>query len=106
MLTCGPWRPVFKAIEEEAVCNLVLWCDNNEDHIFADDYTSHYDPDDPDPAHWLSTNWPARIIYDKLFRSLCSQYVPNTLYHSESPWRGRPSNSAEAGATPTPRTSE
>jgi len=109
MLGCGsyPATPKFlKQIEEEAVYNLrrmrahpsiVLWCGNNEDHMFADKYTDQYDPDDHDPEHWLKTNWPARIIYDKILPELCSKYVPNTPYHPGSPWGGRPSNSTEAG---------
>jgi beta-mannosidase len=109
MLGCGSFPATAKflgQIEEEAVYNLkrmrahpsiVLWCGNNEDHMFADQKSSEYDPDDMNPEHWLQTNWPARIIYDKKLPELCAKYVPDTPYHPGSPWGGRPSNSKEAG---------
>ena len=108
-LACGsyPATPKFlQAIEEEAVYNLkrmrshpsiVLWCGNNEDHMFADRYNAQYDPDDLNPDNWLKTNWPGRIIYDKVLKELCGKYVPETPYHPGSPWGGRPSNDPTVG---------
>jgi len=109
MLPCGSFPATakfLKQIKEEAVYNLkrmrahpsiVLWCGNNEDHMFADQKSRQYDPDDLNPEHWLKTDWPARIIYDKILPELCAEHVPCIPYHPGSPWGGRPSNSKEAG---------
>ena len=109
MLGCGsfPATPRFlKQIEEEAICNLkrmrshpsiVLWCGNNEDHMFADKYTTQYNVDDKNPENWAKTDWPARVIYDKILSEICSKYAPETPYHPGSPWGGKPSNDSTAG---------
>ncbi len=109
MLGCGSY-PVTKdflsQIEAEAVFNIrlldhhpciVLWCGNNEDHMFADRYPSGYDPDDLDPENWLKTRWPARIIYDKILPEICAKHCPEIPYHPGSPWGGRPSNDPTVG---------
>lgn len=102
MLACGayPATPKFlKAIEEEAIHNVrrlrhhpcvVLWCGNNEDHMFADKYNAQYDYDDHNPENWLKTDWPARIIYDKILPDVCQAHVPEIPYHPGSPWGGKP----------------
>jgi beta-mannosidase len=109
MLGCGSY-PVTKEflaqIEKETVFNIklldhhpsiVLWCGNNEDHMFADRYPSGYDPNDANPDNWLKTRWPARIIYDKILPELCKKYSPEIPYHPGSPWGGRPSNDPTVG---------
>ena len=112
MLACGsyPVTPEFRrTFEAEAIYNIkrlrhhpsiALWCGNNEDHMFADAYSNGgYDPTDLDPEHWLQSNWPARIIYDKILPEICAKLVPNTPYHPGSPWGGRPSNDPTVGDT-------
>jgi beta-mannosidase len=102
MLACGsyPATPEFlKVIEEESIhivkqlrhhpC-IVVWCGNNEDHMFADKYNAKYDYDDHNPESWLKTDWPARIIYDKILPDLVQKYVPEIPYHPGSPWGGKP----------------
>ncbi|KAJ9602279.1 hypothetical protein H2200_013134 [Cladophialophora chaetospira] len=102
MLACGayPATPKFlKDIKEEAIqivkslrhhpC-IVLWCGNNEDHMFADKYNAQYDYDDHNPENWLKTDWPARIIYDKILPEICASHVPEIPYHPGSPWGGKP----------------
>ena len=109
MLACGayPTTPEFlKTIEEEAIhivkqlkhhpC-IVVWCGNNEDHMFADKYNAQYDYDDHDPENWLKTDWPARIIYDKILPDVVRRYVPEVPYHPGSPWGGKPAQDPTVG---------
>ncbi|KAH8799791.1 glycoside hydrolase family 2 protein [Xylogone sp. PMI_703] len=109
MLACGsyPATPKFlKTIEEEAVYNvrrlrshpsIVLWCGNNEDHMFADKYNAQYDYDDHNPENWLKTNWPARYIYDKLLPDICEAEIPEIPYHNGSPWGGSSASDPTVG---------
>ncbi|OAA55499.1 Glycoside hydrolase, subgroup, catalytic core [Niveomyces insectorum RCEF 264] len=109
MLGCGAYPATdyfLQQIKVEAVTNLqaldhhpsiVLWCGNNEDHMFADRYPSGYDADDMDPQNWLKTRWPARIIYDKILPEICAEHTPQTPYHPGSPWGGKPSNDPTIG---------
>jgi beta-mannosidase len=112
MLACGsyPVTPEFRStFKDEAIYNIkrlrhhpsiALWCGNNEDHMFADVYSNGgYDPSDPNPENWIKTNWPARIIYDKILPEICAELVPHTPYHPGSPWGGRPSNDPTVGDT-------
>lgn len=111
MLGCGSYPATdkfLKTIEEEVLYNLrrmrhhpsiVLWCGNNEDHMFADKYTPEYKIEDQDPANWAKTNWPARVIYDKILPAICAKHVPDTPYHPGSPWGGKLSNDTTVGDT-------
>jgi beta-mannosidase len=109
MLGCGAY-PVnefmMKTIREEAVYNLkrlrnhpsiVLWCGNNEDHMFAELHHLEYDMQDNNPGNWLKSNWPARYYYDKLLPDLCADLVPTVPYHNSSPWGGSYSNDQTVG---------
>lgn len=109
MFACGsyPVTPKYlKDIEEEAIYNVkrlrshpcvVLWCGNNEDHMFADRYNAEYDYEDLNPENWLKTNWPARIIYDKILKEICEEHVPEIPYHPGSPWGGKPAMDPTVG---------
>lgn len=111
MLACGAYPATtefLKQIEAEAVFNvkrlrhhpsIVLWCGNNEDHMFADRFPDAYNPDDHNPENWLKTKWPGRIIYDKILKEICAKHHPEVPYHPGSPWGGRPSNDPTAGDT-------
>jgi beta-mannosidase len=108
-LGCGVY-PVSdfmtNTIREEAIYNLkrlrhhpsiVLWCGNNEDHMFAELHHLEYDINDKNPDNWLKTNWAARWYYDKMLPDICAELVPRVPYHNSSPWGGSYSNDATVG---------
>ncbi|PON28027.1 beta-mannosidase [Trichoderma gamsii] len=108
-LGCGVY-PVSdfmtNTIREEAIYNLkrlrhhpsiVLWCGNNEDHMFAELHHLEYDINDKNPDNWLKTNWAARWYYDKMLPDICTELVPRVPYHNSSPWGGSYSNDATVG---------
>lgn len=108
-LGCGVY-PVSdfmtNTIREEAIYNLkrlrhhpsiVLWCGNNEDHMFAELHHLEYDINDKNPDNWLKTNWAARWYYDKMLPDICAELVPRAPYHNSSPWGGSYSNDATVG---------
>jgi beta-mannosidase len=99
---CGVY-PAHAAFQEsvraEAEANLrrlrhhpsiVLWCGNNEDYAIAD---QHYDPDFN--GDFLSTQFPARAIYERLLPAVCEALDPTRPYWPGSPFGG------PAGADPT-----
>lgn len=109
MLGCGVY-PVndfmLKTIRAEAEYNIrrtrhhpciVLWCGNNEDHMFAELHHLEYDIHDKDPENWLKTNWAARYYYDKMLKDICEDLVPRIPYHNSSPYGGSYSNDATIG---------
>ena len=106
---CGNY-PVHSAfllsIEEEVTANLkrlrhhpciVIYAGNNEDYAYAESEGLEYEPNDPDPAHWLRTNFPARYIYEKLLPEITRELVPGTYYHPGSPWGGKTSDDSTVG---------
>ncbi|KAH8126652.1 glycoside hydrolase family 2 protein [Trichoderma asperelloides] len=108
-LGCGVY-PVSdfmtNTIRQEAIYNLkrlrhhpsiVLWCGNNEDHMFAELHHLEYDINDKNPDNWLKTNWAARWYYDKMLPDICAELVPRVPYHNSSPWGGSYSNDATVG---------
>nr|WNZ75368.1 hypothetical protein [Trichoderma harzianum] len=108
-LGCGVY-PVSdfmtNTIREEAIYNLkrlrhhpsiVLWCGNNEDHMFAELHHLEYDINDKNPDNWLKTNWAARWYYDKMLPDICAELVPRIPYHNSSPWGGTYSNDPTVG---------
>lgn len=109
MLGCGVY-PVSDfmtaTIKAEAEYNLkrlrhhssiVLWCGNNEDHMFAEIHHLEYDINDQNPENWLKTNWAARYYYDKMLKDICADLVPRVPYHNSSPWGGTYSNDPTIG---------
>ncbi|KAG0652219.1 mannanase B [Hyphodiscus hymeniophilus] len=109
MLGCGSYPmndDLLKSIKDEAVYNVkrirnhpcvVLWCGNNEDHMFAELHHLEYDQNDQDEEHWLKSNWPARFYYERVLKDVCSDLVPRTPYHFSSPWGGTYSNDPLVG---------
>ncbi|KAL1962652.1 hypothetical protein VTN77DRAFT_9286 [Rasamsonia byssochlamydoides] len=109
MLGCGVY-PVndfmLSTIRAEAEYNIrrmrhhpciVLWCGNNEDHMFAELHKLEYDINDKNPDNWLKTNWVARYYYDKMLPDICEQLVPRVPYHNSSPYGGSYSNDPTVG---------
>ncbi|KAF2095313.1 glycoside hydrolase family 2 protein [Rhizodiscina lignyota] len=109
MLGCGVY-PVndfmMTTIRKEAEYNLrrlrhhsciVLWCGNNEDHMFAELHHLEYDQNDKDPENWLKTNWAARYYYDKMLKDICEDMVPRVPYWNSSPYGGAWSNDPTIG---------
>lgn len=74
--------------------SVVLWCGNNEDYQLIERYNLSYDFADKDHAHWLSSTFPARYIYEHLLPSILATECPSgsggggssALYHPGSPW--------------------
>ncbi|KKA20968.1 Glycoside hydrolase family 2 protein [Rasamsonia emersonii CBS 393.64] len=109
MLGCGVY-PVndfmLSTIRAEAEYNIrrmrhhpciVLWCGNNEDHMFAELHHLEYDINDKNPENWLKTNWAARYYYDKMLPDICAELVPRVPYHNSSPYGGSYSNDPTEG---------
>ena len=97
---------LLASIEAEVRCNIkrmrshpciVLWCGNNEDHMFAELHKLEYDRLHMKPENWLKSNWPARYYYEKLMPDVCAELVLRTPYHPSSPWGGDWSNDPTVG---------
>jgi beta-mannosidase len=109
MLGCGSYPmndSLLTNIKLEAVYNvkrmrnhpcIVLWCGNNEDHMFAELHHLEYDQNDQIEENWLRSNWPARYYYESVLKDICSELVPRIPYHFSSPWGGTYSNDPLVG---------
>lgn len=109
MLGCGSYPmndSLLKNIKAEAEYNvkrirnhpcIVIWCGNNEDHMFAELHHLEYDQNDQNEENWLKSNWPARYYYERVLKDICSDLVPRTPYHFSSPWGGSYSNDPLVG---------
>jgi beta-mannosidase len=58
-----------------------------------------YNPEDTNPQNWLTTQFPARYIYEKILPEVMAKYSPGTEYHPGSPY-GTP---AQPGGTDNKR---
>ncbi|KAK5654337.1 hypothetical protein OQA88_7515 [Cercophora sp. LCS_1] len=64
--------------------SLLLWCGNNEDYQLIERYNLSTSTD---PDTWLSSQFPARWIYESLLPSLIkAEASPGTIYHPSSPF--------------------
>ena len=68
--------------------SIVIFAGNNEDYQFCESENLDYDPHNHEPNSWLSTNFPARYIYEKVLADVTSSLVPDTYYHFSSPYGG------------------
>lgn len=101
MFGCGnyPGFPEYlKLVKAEAEENvkllrhhpsIVIWAGNNEDYQYAEQQGLTYEFENKDAESWLTTNFPARYIYEKLLVDTCKELVPDTYYHYGSPWGGK-----------------
>ncbi|CAK7236394.1 hypothetical protein SBRCBS47491_009621 [Sporothrix bragantina] len=111
MFGCGNypvWPAMLDSLRQEAAYNLrrlrhhpsiVVYVGNNEDYQVQESAQLTYDFDDKDPANWLSSDFPARYIYEKLLPDAVAEYAaPGTVYHPGSPWGdGKPTSDATVG---------
>ena len=80
MFGCGNY-PVFpqflESVREEAVANvrrlrhhpcMTILAGNNEDYQVQEQCGLAYDYEDKNPESWLKTDFPARFIYEKVWR--------------------------------------
>ena len=79
--------------------SIVAWAGCNEDYMFAELFHTDYNQADGDPARWLTSNFPARYIYEKILPELCGKFIPKTSYHPGSPWGGKTANDPTVGDT-------
>jgi beta-mannosidase len=57
-----------------------------------------WDPKDNNPDHWLSSNFPARYIYEKILPDVVKEYAPTVFYHPGSPWgKGKATSDSTVG---------
>lgn len=69
--------------------SIIIWAGNNEDYQYQEQQKLTYDFDNKDAESWLTTDFPARYIYEKLLADTCQKLVPDTYYHFGSPWGGK-----------------
>lgn len=110
MFGCGnypAWPALLKSIDREARENvkllrhhpsIVIWAGNNEDYQYQESAGLTYDYENKDAESWLTTDFPARYIYEKVLADACADLIPNTFYHPGSPWgAGRDTHDATVG---------
>ena len=100
MFGCGnypAWPELRESIRREAAANvrllrhhpsIVIWAGNNEDYQYQETENLTYDYANKDAESWLTTDFPARYIYEKILADVCAELLPNTPYHYGSPWGG------------------
>ena len=78
--------------------SIVVYVGNNEDYQIQEQEGLTYDYEDKDPQQWLQTDFPARVIYEKLLPEVVAAESPHTPYHPGSPWSGgRPTSDPTIG---------
>lgn len=109
MFSCGnyPAYPAaLESITREARANIlalrhhpciVIWSGNNEDYQVAESEGLGYNPDDENRNNWLTSDFPARYIYEYVLPSLCAELIPSCNYHPGSPWGGSKTTDATVG---------
>ncbi|KAF2719673.1 glycoside hydrolase family 2 protein [Polychaeton citri CBS 116435] len=110
MFACGnyPAYPDFlSSVQEEAVCQVkrlrhhpcvVVYAGNNEDYQVQEQSGLTYNYSDKDPNSWLTTDFPARYIYEKILPDVVAAHTPEVPYHPGSPWgAGKPTSDPTVG---------
>ncbi|PVH86087.1 glycoside hydrolase family 2 protein [Cadophora sp. DSE1049] len=77
--------------------SLAIWAGNNEDYMLAERWGWEYDIDDQGP--WDNTNFPARIIYERVLPEICERLAGDVPYWRSSPYGGQTSNDVTVGDT-------
>ncbi len=109
MFGCGnypAWPELLASIRREAEENVrllrhhpsvVIFAGNNEDYQFAESVSLTWEPDNHDAESWLSTDFPARYIYEKVLPDVCHELAPAVHYHPGSPWGGQDTRDPTVG---------
>lgn len=77
--------------------SLAIWAGNNEDYMLAERWEWEYDPADDNPENWAKTNFPARLIYERVLPEVCERLAGDVPYWRSSPYGGTPSNDKTIG---------
>ncbi|KAH6678555.1 glycoside hydrolase family 2 protein [Halenospora varia] len=80
-------------------CSLVIWAGNNEDYMLAERWGWEYDVDDDNEENWAKTNFPARLIYERVLPEICERLAGDVPYWRSSPYGGKTSNDTTIGDT-------
>jgi len=95
---CGNYpcfHSILQSIEQEATAavrrlrhhpSIAVFAGNNEDYQVQESFSLTYNPSDTDPSSWLTTDFPARYIYESLLPSIIAVEAPTIPYHPGSPW--------------------
>ncbi|KAI9890623.1 MAG: hypothetical protein M1814_003821 [Vezdaea aestivalis] len=100
MFACGNYpssQTFLQSIQNEANTNIkrlrhhpsiIVWAGNNEDYQIMETEKLTYDRDERDPLKWLKSDFPARIIYEKILPEALQAHYPDAIYRCGSPWGG------------------
>ncbi|KAF4631597.1 hypothetical protein G7Y89_g6534 [Cudoniella acicularis] len=111
LYACGDYpaeKEFVKEVKQEAEqqikrvghhCSLVIWAGNNEDYMLAERWGWEYDPNDDNEENWAKTNFPARLIYERVLPEICERLAGDVPYWCSSPYGGKTSNDTTIGDT-------
>lgn len=77
-------------------CSIVLFAGNNEDYQIAEVYKLQWDKNDLS-GDYLSTNFPARTIYEVIIPRLLNELTDHVVYRPGSPWGGKTTRDNSVG---------
>lgn len=110
LFACGnyPASPDFVAnVKNEAEqqvkrvghhASLAIWAGNNEDYMLAERWGWEYDIKD-EKGPWDKTNFPARLIYERVLPEVCGRLAGDVPYWRSSPYGGKSANDTTVGDT-------
>ncbi|CAK7217551.1 hypothetical protein SCUCBS95973_003193 [Sporothrix curviconia] len=78
--------------------SLALWCGNNEDYMLAERWGWQLDMDD-ETGPWDDTDFPARLIYERVLPAVVDELGGDVPYWRSSPYGGKTSNDLTVGDT-------
>ena len=106
---CGNYpgnEEFLKLVKREAIANvkllrhhpsIVIWAGNNEDYQYRESENLDYDAENHNAESWLTTNFPARYIYEKILVDVTQELVPETYYHFGCPFGGKDTRDPTVG---------
>ncbi|KAG9230710.1 glycoside hydrolase family 2 protein [Amylocarpus encephaloides] len=78
---------------------LAIWAGNNEDYMLAEKWGWEYDMKDENEENWAKSNFPSRLIYEKVLPDVCERLAGDVPYWRSSPYGGSTSNDTTVGDT-------